>query len=198
MICHVYAFPKPLLTAKQAFKKVEQVSATDESKKGYIWVLEESALIEGVKSTTRYRKHNPHKKPGKVEVPAPQRQRSGAKGGKAAKKAAKMKRSTRMDEIKPCQFIERNPAGYGAASIMEMHAPGTADISLTPDTSPYYLHTSASPAESLVLEENPYGYSNAAIGTSASADETLFYDTGNDLILTCGPFYDPEGGFLKS
>ncbi|KAK2806848.1 hypothetical protein FQN51_005648 [Onygenales sp. PD_10] len=57
-----------------------------------VWVLTEDAIRKGVQSTTRYRKPGIHKKSSKSEHPAPQRQRSGAKGGKAAKKAAKLKR----------------------------------------------------------------------------------------------------------
>lgn len=61
-------------------------------KTGNTWVLTQKAIEKGVQSTTRYRKQGTTRKAGRSENPAPQRQRSGAKGGKAAKKAAKLRR----------------------------------------------------------------------------------------------------------
>ena len=75
--------------------------STDEAKKGFIWVLEPSALVDGVKSTTRYRKAGSNKKSGKGRHPAPERQRSGAKGGKAARKVARLRRSARCEGSRP-------------------------------------------------------------------------------------------------
>ena len=201
---------------------MEQVSATDETKKGYIWVLEESALTEGVKSTTRYRKHNPNKKVGKGETAVPQRQRSGAKGGKAARKSAKMRRSSRMDEPRPFSLEEDAPAVFNSTSMMESH-------SFSSDSTPYYLQTSTPPVEPLLPEDHHYSYPGTVIYPltspdvtypstspdvtypstspditypSTSPDEGLFYETlvgnRNDSMLTAGPFYDPDNVFFKN
>ncbi|KAH0543588.1 hypothetical protein FGG08_002149 [Glutinoglossum americanum] len=74
------------LSMNGAFTKVEK---SDDSAKGFIWVLEPSAIREGVKSTTRYRKVTTNKKIGKSETPVtPQRQASSAtrRTGKSTKK----------------------------------------------------------------------------------------------------------------
>ena len=57
-----------------------------------MWVLTELAIKNGVQSTTRYRKTGGAKKTNLNRVPAVQRQRSGAKGGQAARRAAKLRR----------------------------------------------------------------------------------------------------------
>lgn len=62
-----------------------------------MWRLTEAALIEGVKSTTRYRSKAPNKRSHRTQ-PQPQRQASGAKGGHAARRAANLRRSQRARE----------------------------------------------------------------------------------------------------
>ncbi|KAG5289720.1 forkhead domain-containing protein [Histoplasma ohiense] len=82
------------LSMNAAFEGVKDTSSPDGTprKTANVWVLTKEALQNGVQSTTRYRKVGSHKKLSKLEHPAPQRQRSGAKGGKAAKKTSKMRR----------------------------------------------------------------------------------------------------------
>lgn len=174
---------------------MEQISAIDETKKGYIWVLEESALTEGVKSTTRYRKHNPNKKVGKGETPTPQRQRSGAKGGKAARKSTKMRTSSRMDEPGFFRLEEDTHAVFNSPSMMEIHARGIVDTPFSSDSMPYYVQTSTPPVEPLLPEDHHFNYQSIATYASTSPDEGLFC---NDSMLTAGPFYDPDDVFLKS
>jgi hypothetical protein len=60
-----------------------------------MWKLTDEAIREGVKSTTRYRSKQPTKRGARSHHPLPQRQASGAKGGQAAKRSAKMRRSQR-------------------------------------------------------------------------------------------------------
>ncbi|OJD27464.1 hypothetical protein ACJ73_01137 [Blastomyces percursus] len=81
------------LSMNAAFEGVKDTSSPDGTPKktANVWVLTKEALQNGVQSTTRYRKLGPHKKSSKSDHPAP-RQRSGAKGGKAAKRNAKMRR----------------------------------------------------------------------------------------------------------
>lgn len=57
-----------------------------------MWVLTDHALQHGVQSTTRFRRATGSKKAAVNKTPAIQRQQSGAKGGRAARRAAKLKK----------------------------------------------------------------------------------------------------------
>lgn len=70
-------------TSSQAFKKHEREPSSEDGKKYCEWVLEPSALLEGVKSTTRYRKPTGPKNRNRSDPPAPIRQYSGRLGGQA-------------------------------------------------------------------------------------------------------------------
>ncbi|KAF1816640.1 hypothetical protein P152DRAFT_131005 [Eremomyces bilateralis CBS 781.70] len=98
------------LSMNGAFKKVDQPFG-DETKKGFMWRLDEDAVREGVKSTTRFRTKQGNKRNGRSHHPAPQRQASGAKGGQATKRNARLRRSgklDRMDEVPSLNMT--NPA----------------------------------------------------------------------------------------
>ncbi|KAL8941930.1 MAG: hypothetical protein Q9216_001958 [Gyalolechia sp. 2 TL-2023] len=147
------------LSMNGAFRKVDQDPSADEAKKGFIWVLEPSALIEGVKSTTRYRKPGSNKKNGKGRHPAPERQRSGAKGGKAARKAAKLRRSVRVEgggpwgqEDIPRPSIEV-PTLYTGAN-----QPVTPSSMWTPDSLESYLSSTSRPLRPLTTGQALYDY----------------------------------------
>ncbi|SLM37727.1 Winged helix-turn-helix DNA-binding domain [Lasallia pustulata] len=165
------------LSMNGAFRKVDQPPPTDEAKKGYIWVLDRSALEGGVKSTTRFRKNVPNKKVGKSEHPAPQRQRSGAKGGKAAKKAAKLRRSARFNESKGLPYVDRaavdaKPAfntrnsGLSAADTVPYHSSGW----------PYSIPTPNTTTHSPDLYETSYGYEQIVGCADGLPSEPLFYN----------------------
>ena len=187
-----------MLTTVQAFKKVEQVTPPDDSKKGFIWVLEESALQEGVKSTTRYRKHNSNKKGLRSHHPAPQRQLSGAKGGKAAKKfaananrtaASKLRRSARSAQQSPMFREDTQGAPLQLPAIDEYeqspyhHQHG---LPFPSNHSPYYYHTPTSTSLSLVSEPRVFNYTNI-IGCTPEVEGPLFYDDPNALNHSDGP-----------
>ncbi|KAI9797322.1 MAG: hypothetical protein M1825_006020 [Sarcosagium campestre] len=75
------------LSMNGAFRKVEHDQHSEESKKGFVWVLDPTAIQDGgVKSTTRYRKTGPNKKHRKSDPPATHRQVSGRRGGQASRK----------------------------------------------------------------------------------------------------------------
>ncbi|KAI9828531.1 MAG: hypothetical protein M1819_006588 [Sarea resinae] len=114
------------LSMNGAFQKVDQVFPADESKKGFIWVLEPSAVLNGVKSTTRFRKSVPFKKTARIDSPAPQRQRSGAKGGRAARKAARSRRAGRVEDSDEMELIDRAAGGMAIVprSSIENHSHG--------------------------------------------------------------------------
>ncbi|KAI9728289.1 MAG: hypothetical protein M1834_007691 [Cirrosporium novae-zelandiae] len=86
------------------------------SKKAPVWRLTQRAVEEGVKSTTRYRKNCANKNARRSDNPAPQRQRSGARGGKAAKKA-NLRRSGRVEE----RFALRGEMGDGLGESFGQH-----------------------------------------------------------------------------
>ncbi|KAI1685128.1 Forkhead domain containing protein [Pyrenophora tritici-repentis] len=83
------------LSMNGAFEKVDHPS--EASRKGFMWRLTDQAILEGVKSTTRYRSKQPNKRGPRNHQPQPQRQASGAKGGKASRRSARM-RSARMQD----------------------------------------------------------------------------------------------------
>ncbi|EFR03077.1 forkhead domain-containing protein [Nannizzia gypsea CBS 118893] len=93
------------LSMNAAFEGVKEVLSpgAQTRKSGNAWVLTERAIRHGVQSTTRYRKPGVHKKSQKSDHPAPQRQKSGARGGRAAKKAAKYRRA-----MQESQRLDRN------------------------------------------------------------------------------------------
>lgn len=82
------------LSMNGAFRKVEQ-SSPDDAKKGFVWLLEPSALTHGVKSTTRYRKTGTSKRLARSEAqPGQPRSSLGKKGGRRGKHT-KAKRSNK-------------------------------------------------------------------------------------------------------
>ncbi|KAL2004263.1 hypothetical protein VTN02DRAFT_4778 [Thermoascus thermophilus] len=80
------------LSMNAGFEAVREESPTGKRPVNF-WRLTDEAIAKGVQSTTRYRKQGNHRKAVKSENPAPQRQRSGAKGGRAAKVAARIRRA---------------------------------------------------------------------------------------------------------
>ncbi|EEH18758.2 hypothetical protein PABG_01077 [Paracoccidioides brasiliensis Pb03] len=73
------------LSMNAAFEGMDITSSPNgaKRKRASAWVLTEEALRDGVQSTTRYRKLGIHELSPKPEPPAPQHQRSGARGGVA-------------------------------------------------------------------------------------------------------------------
>ncbi|KAF1936844.1 hypothetical protein EJ02DRAFT_447808 [Clathrospora elynae] len=120
------------LSMNGAFEKVDQ--PCEESRKGFMWRLTEEAIREGVKSTTRYRSKQPNKRGHRTQQPQPQRQASGAKGGQAARRSARMKRSGRIHgAYRNDAYISRSvPAAFDPS----YHGP--PDSSLRYPPSPYY------------------------------------------------------------
>ncbi|KAL9030036.1 MAG: hypothetical protein Q9196_001793 [Gyalolechia fulgens] len=163
------------LSMNGAFRKVDQDPSANETKKGFIWVLEPSALMEGVKSTTRYRKPGSNKKKGKGRHPAPERQRSGAKGGKAARKAAKLRRSVRVEgsgpwgqENVPLQSIEV------AASYTAAGQPLTPSSMWTPDSLESFLGAASRPVTPITTGQALYDYGDIEGMTSMVPHGPLF------------------------
>jgi len=149
-----------------------------------------------VKSTTRYRKFNSTRKIGKADQPAPQRQRSGAKGGKAAKKAAKTRRSARFGAPSKLRYVETPSLVSPAGSVSTLETAGhmVPDSGLAPSTNmPYYLPTPTLSAQSSGPDSKAYGYEDVTGCSSRLCDDPLFYadpDHGNDSMLPYPSFCD--------
>ncbi|KAI9041215.1 uncharacterized protein KD926_007327 [Aspergillus affinis] len=78
------------LSMNAGFEAVREESIPGKKSVNY-WRLTDEAVKNGIQSTTRYRKQANYKKFLGSDPPAPQRQRSGAKGGKATKITAKFR-----------------------------------------------------------------------------------------------------------
>lgn len=107
---------------RQAFENDRTDSANpghQARKANSVWILTEDAIRHGVQSTTRYRKHGSNKKTNRARIPAPLRQRSGAKGGRAARRAAKLRR----EEQQQRQSSILVPQGAAFPSCYALHAP---------------------------------------------------------------------------
>ncbi|KAI9880830.1 MAG: hypothetical protein M1830_000266 [Pleopsidium flavum] len=167
------------LSMNGAFKKVDQQPPSDDSKKGFIWVLEPSAINEGVKSTTRYRKNAPNKKIGKSETPAPQRQKSGAKGGKAARKAAKLRRSARLEDLEHCHLMERavdGLKGFSRSFTIPNKRP-SPDAELYQSAGmPYHLEAPLAVQQPSTGDHESFGFGDITGCVTTYPHEPLFYD----------------------
>ncbi|KAL5361952.1 hypothetical protein BJX96DRAFT_176703 [Aspergillus floccosus] len=94
------------LSMNAGFEAVRE-EATPGKKAVNFWRLTDEAVEKGIQSTTRYRKQANYKKALGSEPPAPQRQRSGAKGGKAAKSTAKFRGNMSHDELRKERYRQR-------------------------------------------------------------------------------------------
>ncbi|KAG7007009.1 hypothetical protein G7Y79_00012g033450 [Physcia stellaris] len=184
------------LSMNGAFNKVEQTQPTDDCKRGFIWVLADSALEEGVKSTTRYRKQNSNKKGSKTENPALQRQLSGAKGGKAAKKSAanasklaasRLRRTVRPENTSPSFFHNSRKVPQLSAIDENSSSQQQHQLPYRPDAGPYYRHTPTSTPLLSSSEPRTFDY-GGIIGCAPDMEGPLFYDD---------PMDSPEGPMLS-
>lgn len=106
---------------EQAFEndKSELGSSRGQRKTNSVWILTENAIKHGVQSTTRYRKSSTPKK-SNGRFPALQRQRSGAKGGIASRRTARLKRLRRQRRDLACSAR----AGSLSVPTRLVHEPG--------------------------------------------------------------------------
>ncbi|MCJ1248848.1 hypothetical protein MMC30_006069 [Trapelia coarctata] len=165
------------LSMNGAFKKVDQNPPSDDGKKGFVWVLEQSALENGVESTTRYRKLGSNKKSSRVEPVAAQRQRSGAKGGKATKKSAKLRRTTRSEQPQRRELEEASQDQIPASMRYQDHQSLLDNDPYEMDTLPYPAHTPPLTVQSSIAETSPYGFEDIAGCVPSLDNEPLFYDS---------------------
>ncbi|KAI4270621.1 MAG: hypothetical protein L6R38_007067 [Xanthoria sp. 2 TBL-2021] len=190
------------LSMNGGFKKVDQDLPTDEAKRGFIWVLEPSALADGVKSTTRYRKSGSNKRIAKAGYPAPERQRSGARGGKAARNAAKIRRSTKIDPSRtwnpediPLQSIETPLSNLA-------NPPSTPSSLWTPDGIGSFFGSDSPSLTPSSTGHSMYSYGDISGVTGVIPNGPLFADEcesidTNDL-MAFHSSYIPDNGMGTS
>lgn len=108
-----------------------------------VWVLTGHAIKHGVQSTTRYRKTGTTKKGVGSRIPAIQRQRSGAKGGRAARRAARLKRQEEG------QRRTRTVLTENGSQISFGHS--RSPLPIAPDQWSNYSYSPTTPAEDQFL-----------------------------------------------
>ncbi len=168
--------------------KVPYVDPANKHKKGFIWVLDPAAVGKGIESTTRYRQKTIGKKSDNPDLLDPKRQRSGRKGGRAARKSAKVRRSARLDGHDPKyayylpsrapEYCHSSPAGESQST-----SPSLGHYNL--GSLPYYLDPPSS--ESPHPEHSPYSYPNTTVHMGLPADQSLLSDS-----------FDNDSNFLGS
>ena len=176
-----YSNGKVQSDVSQAFKKIDLPSNSESKKSSATWVLEDWAVKDGVKSTTRYRKP-PSRRVHRSENPAPQRQRSGAKGGRAARKFARHRRSTQ--HVLPYRPQLTAPSIEFAGVEEGKYSDPSDSLPVTPEVGSW-----------------PYFHS---IPSSANRPSPIDGDTFNYLdVLGCNPedpinalYYDPPASAL--
>jgi len=99
-----------------------------------MWRLTESAIKEGVKSTTRYRSKQPNKRGGhrSAHHPHPQRQISGAKGGKAARLSSRLR--SRRDRLLDAPYRSDAVQSHIMPTIYENRFSPESGASFTPSS----------------------------------------------------------------
>ncbi|KAE8378818.1 hypothetical protein BDV26DRAFT_280831 [Aspergillus bertholletiae] len=141
------------LSMNAGFEAVRVEKAPGKKALNY-WRLTDEAIANGIQSTTRYRKQANYKKTVGSDPPAPQRQRSGAKGGKATKITAKFRGLMNQDELRKERHHQRlvsqrrphktlhgqhYPSPVAAAVVSRFHASGSATSLTRPSAEPFDL-----------------------------------------------------------
>jgi hypothetical protein len=114
-----------------------------------VWILTEDAVRHGVQSTTRYRKHGSNKKTNRTRTPAPLRQRSGAKGGRAARRAARLRREEQMNRQGTDSVSQSSGCPYiyelqGADRVAQEADHFSIASPLTPENEPAFAYSQSS------------------------------------------------------
>lgn len=136
---------------KKAFQNVKNGSepACGQGKASSVWGLTEDAIKHGVQSTTRYRKTGTSRK-NCGRSPALQRQKSGAKGGIAARHSARLRHLRRRPDPAYCAsaghssastpvMLESSPQITGAVNEWSRHSysPNSHEQPFTPSYNPF-------------------------------------------------------------
>ena len=171
----------------KSFKKVDLVDPNNKSKKGYIWVLEPSAVGHGIQSTTRYRP-KPGKKNDHTDGVDLKRQRAGKRRGKAARRSGRNRSLTGLDNPRFPHYPQS--AGQDLAPAESGNQPWASMDLNSPVNLPYYcLPTPPLSAQSPLPENSSYDY-----GNNLGCPETQ----PPDFMLKDAFDHDPETRFPPS
>jgi len=180
----------------KAFKKVPYDDPSNKSKKGFIWLLEESAVGKGIESTTRYRQKTVSKKSEHSQILDPKRQRSGRKGGKAARRiTSRLRRPKKPDDPRSSYYFQSNENGcYRTGTDMALNSPlelrlqASPGMDLNPSSSvPYWLHTPPMSARSSLPCHLSYNYGDPNDFSEAHSGQGS-YITPPDSTINCSSF----------
>ncbi|KAJ9616445.1 hypothetical protein H2200_000163 [Cladophialophora chaetospira] len=100
------------LSMNKAFENDRESAKGSSRKATSVWILTEDAIKNGVQSTTRYRKTGAGKRPVGSRIPALQRQRAGAKGGRAARNSAKRRNQDHSAFTDPMSTASPSTTSY--------------------------------------------------------------------------------------
>lgn len=129
------------------------------------WRLTDQAYEEGIQSTTRYRKAN-HRKGNSSDPTARERRRSGSKGGKAAKNAARMRNSPHYEQFRDQKYE------YSALHIPRSLGQPHGQVLRPPIRAPQ-SSASISPYQMSLLGSTPSGLPSTTSSQTHAPDEVI-------------------------
>ncbi|KAK4942572.1 hypothetical protein LTR10_017701 [Elasticomyces elasticus] len=181
------------LSMNKAFENDRDHSRGSSKKANSVWILTEDAIKNGVQSTTRYRKTGGGKRGLGHRVPAIQRQRSGARGGRAASRAARQRRQD--NPYVTSTPLSGSPATPSYSDMSDYHSfdwelhptvrnwtvPSLHNTAPLPDV--MRQHTSISPQSSFDLSTENMNYSDEDWRLQSMLMRPLHGQTENELPL---------------
>lgn len=192
------------LSMNGAFRKVPHVDPSNKAKKGFIWVLEPSAVGAGIESTTRYRQKTVGKRSDNVDHADPKRQRSGRKGGRAARKSAKMKRSALLDhDSRYARYPESHPnSTFHALPDEPLHQASPHQDWNGTSGLPYYLTPPLSSTQTSFSETGIYDYGGMTENLETQQNGTVFDRQDQPLFgqpfgSGCESMHHDDSGIIK-
>lgn len=156
------------------------------------WRLTDEAYESGIQSTTRYRKAN-HRKGNSSDPTARERRRSGSKGGKAVKNAAKMRNSPHYEQLRDQKY--EHSAFHTPRSLGQPHGqllcPPIRAPQSSASISPYQMTLLGSTPSGLPSNSSSQNYNHApdeviSCTTPPPGHHSVFYSTGGLEPLALG------------
>lgn len=177
LMLHVHAIREAPLT-QTAFQGFEAFRREESGKKPInYWRLTDEAKAHGVQSTTRYRKAN-HRKLLSSDPPALGRQRSGSKGGRAARNAAKVRHANQEEQRR-----ERNLQSTSLHHFRQPHSQMSLEQPVVQPVLPVF------PPPSHYQPQDPFDHQPIPSGLPVVPrdDYIQTFSVGNTIDITCLP-----------
>ncbi|KAL2868022.1 uncharacterized protein BJX67DRAFT_380576 [Aspergillus lucknowensis] len=154
------------LSMNAGFEAVREESTPGKKAVNY-WRLTDEAVQNGIQSTTRYRKQANYKKSATSDPPAPQRQRSGAKGGKATKVTARFRSNQSINSMPGVSQDEyRRERGYRQHQLLRHNHQAQR---VSPSQQHHQLPPSKNPVYSQYLRRSPPTTTTTTTTTATAA-----------------------------